>query len=64
MFFTGKSLSDVLIYLSINPQFDNRLFNDLQVQYEKISMSEHVENMQCTQIVLNVKTKNMRTCSK
>ena len=29
---TGKSLSEVLIYLSINPQYDNRLSNDLQVQ--------------------------------
>ena len=58
---TGKSLSDVLIYTSINPQYDNRLFNDLRVQYEKMPSSEHVENMLCTQIVLNIKTKNMTT---
>ena len=31
---TGKSLSEVLIYSSINPQYDNRLFNDLGVQLE------------------------------
>ena len=48
---TGKSLSEVLIYLSTNPQYDNRLFNDLQVQYEKITRAEHVKNMLFTQIV-------------
>ena len=62
--FTGKDLSEVLIYSSINPQYDNRLFNDLQVQYKKLPISEHVENMLCTQTVLNIKTINMRTCSK
>ena len=39
---TGKSLSEVLIYLSINPQYDNRLFNELRVQYEKIPSWQHV----------------------
>ena len=48
---TGKSLSEVLIYSSINPQYDNRLFNDLQVQYKKITRAEHVKNMLFTQIV-------------
>ena len=48
---TGKSLSEVLIYLSINPQYDNRLFNDLRVQYEKITRAEHVKNMLFTEIV-------------
>ena len=48
---TGKSLSEVLIYLSINPQYDNRLFNELRVQYEKITRAEHVKNMLFTQIV-------------
>ena len=48
---TGKSLSEVLIYSSINPQYDNRLFNDLQVQYNKITRVEHVKNMLFTQIV-------------
>ena len=42
---TGKSLSEALIYLSINPQYNNRLFNDLWVQYEKITRAEHVSNM-------------------
>ena len=48
---TGKSLSEVLIYSSINPQYDNRLFNDLRVQYEKITRAEHVKNLLFTQIV-------------
>ena len=30
---TGKSLSEVLIFASTNPQYDNRLFIELQVQY-------------------------------
>ena len=50
-FGTGKSLSEVLIYSSINPQYDNRLFNDFQVQYKKITRVEHVKNMLFTQIV-------------
>ena len=45
---TGKSLSEVLIYSSINPQYKNRLFHELRVQYEKITRSEHVENMSKT----------------
>ena len=48
MICTGKSLSEVLIYLSINPQYDNKLFNDLQVQYKKIPRAEHVKNMSRT----------------
>ena len=58
--FTGKSLSEVLIYLSMNPKYDNKLFNDLRVQYKKILRAEHVENMSnvknmsFTQIVLNL----------
>ena len=48
---TGESLSEVLIYSSINPQYDKRLFNALQVQYEKITRAEHVKNMWFAQIV-------------
>ena len=29
---TGKSLSEALIFASTNPQYDDRLFNELQVQ--------------------------------
>ena len=48
---TGKSFSEELILASTNPQYDKRLFIELQVQYMKIASSEHVENMLCTQIV-------------
>ena len=47
---TGKSLSGALIFASTNPQYDDRLFIELQVQYMKIPSSEHGENMLCTQI--------------
>ena len=33
---TGKSLSEALIFASTKPQFDDRLFIELQVQYMKI----------------------------
>ena len=45
---TGKSLSEALIFASTNPQYDDRLFIELQVQYMKITSSEHGENMLCT----------------
>ena len=38
-FLTCKSLSDAFIFASTNPQYDNRLFIELQVQYMKISSS-------------------------
>ena len=34
-FSTGKSLSEALIFASTNPQYDDRLFIDLQLQCEK-----------------------------
>ena len=30
---TGKSLSEALIFASTNPQYNDRLFIELQVQY-------------------------------
>ena len=45
---TGKSLSEALIYASTNPQYDDRLFIELQVQNMKIPSSEHGENMRRT----------------
>ena len=42
---TGKSLSEVLIFASTNPQYDDRLFIELRVQYMKIASSEHGENI-------------------
>ena len=51
---TGKSLSEALIFASTNPQYDNKLFIELQVQYMKIPRSEHGENMLCTEIVFDI----------
>ena len=48
---TGKSLTEALIFVSTNPQYDDRLFIELPVQYMKTTSSEHQENMLCTQIV-------------
>jgi hypothetical protein len=56
VFDTGKSFSEVLILAPVNPQYDNRLFIDLRLQYEKIQ----VQNMLCTNIVLNAKTKTKK----
>ena len=67
---SGKYLSEELIYLSTNPQYDNRLFHELRVQYEKITWSKHVKNMlrtcqkhvknmSCTQIGLLIWTQIM-----
>ena len=47
---TGKSVSEALILESVNQQYDERLFIEF---HEKIQ----VQNMLCTNIVLNVKTK-------
>ena len=38
-FCTGKYLSEALILVSTNPQYDDILFMDLQVQYMKIPSS-------------------------
>ena len=51
---TGKFLSEALIFASTNPQYDNRLFIELQVQLMKIPSSEHGENMLCTEIVFEI----------
>ena len=42
---TGKYLSEALILASTNPQYDNRLFIELRVQYMKTTSLEHQENM-------------------
>ena len=36
---TGKSLSEALFFASTNPQYDDRLFIELQVQYIKLPSS-------------------------
>ena len=38
-------MSEALIFASTNPQYDNRLFIELPVQYMKIPSSEHGENI-------------------
>ena len=46
---TGKSFSEAFILIaSTNPQYDKRLFIELQVQYMKIASSGHAQNMLCT----------------
>ena len=44
---TGKSLSEALILASTNPQYNDRLFIELRVQYMKITSSEHVVYTNC-----------------
>ena len=51
---TGKSLLEALIFASTNPQYDDRLFIELQVQYMKIPSTEHGQNMLCTEIVFDI----------
>ena len=46
-------MSEVLIFASTNPQYDDRLFIELQVQCMKIPSSEHGENTLCTEIVFD-----------
>ena len=36
---TGKSLTEALIFASTSPQYEDRLFIELQVQYMKIPSS-------------------------
>ena len=45
--YTGKSLSEALILVATNPQYDPRLFIELRVQYMKTTSSEHVVYTNC-----------------
>ena len=47
-FCTVKSFSEALIFASTNPQYDDRLFIELQVQYIKIP-SSNLERTCCVQ---------------
>ena len=49
VFHTGKSFSEALILVSTNPQYDKRLFIELQVQYMKIASSEHGVYINCSE---------------
>ena len=51
---TGEFLSEALIFASTNPQYEDRLFIELQVPYMKIPSSEHGENILCTEIVFDI----------
>ena len=44
---TGKSLSEALILASTNPQYDDRLFIELRVQYKKTTSTVHVVYANC-----------------
>ena len=56
---TGKSFSEALIFASTNPQYDDRLFIELPVQYMKATISEHVVYIHFFVIVLTFKTINV-----
>ena len=64
--FTGKYLSEALILASTNPQYDDRLFIELRVQYMKIPSSEHVVFINCSECQSKNKNKKQfmnTTCS-
>jgi hypothetical protein len=46
---TGKSFSEPLLLASTNPQYDKRLFIELQIQYMKTAISEHVVFINCSE---------------
>ena len=46
---TGKSLSEALILGSTKPQYDERLFIDLPVEYMKTASQEHVVIINCSE---------------
>ena len=46
---TGKTVLEALTFASTNPQYDKRLYIDLQVQYMKITSSEHVVYINCSE---------------
>ena len=47
-------MSEALIFASTNPQYDDVLFIELQVQYVKIPSSEHGANLLCTEIDFDI----------
>ena len=51
---TGYSLSEAIIFVLIDPKYDDRLFIELEVQYMEIPSSEHGENLLCTEIVFDI----------
>ena len=53
-FDTGKSLSEALFLASTNPQYDNKLFIELRVQYMKFTSSEQKQFVYttCSELVV------------
>ena len=49
---TGKSFSEALFVASTNPQYEKRLFIELQVQYMKIASSEWLILRTCSKHVV------------
>ena len=47
--YTGKSFSEALILASTNPQYDKRFFIQSRVQNMKITSSEHVVYINCSE---------------
>ena len=60
---TGKYFSEALILASTNPQYDKRLFIELRVQYMKITSSEHVVYINCSECQNKKKKIVYTTCS-
>ena len=46
---TGKSLSEALIFALTNPKYDKRFFIEFRVQYMKITSSEHLVHINCSE---------------
>ena len=46
---TGKFLSEALFFALSNPQYDDRLYIELPVQYMKITSSEHDVYINCSE---------------
>ena len=61
---TGKSFSEALILASINPQYDKRLFIELQVQYMKIASSEHDMYINFSECQNKYKIKTIYLCDR
>ena len=55
-------MTEAPFFASTNPQYDDRLFIELQIQYMKISSSEHGEKMLCTEIAFDIQN-NFSPCS-
>jgi hypothetical protein len=60
---TGRSLSEALVFASTNPQYDDRFFIELQVQYMKIPSSNLGRTCCIQKLFLTFRTNIYTTCS-